>query len=251
MIEINGKVYRNLQEQVEKNQEDIELLKAKVPYPDEFYTKEQSDDRYYTKTNANTKFVSKDNLTDYSINDVIIADSEIQSGSVELRAVSSQDINSNVSLDPTSVIIKVMSGEDSAQIGVSGTDIDLTGNVSVNAIPLKPETYEYSMTFFTGTAGTGPFQYFNVKFITHDIVSIPTTYADVANIIWKYGSADNDASKRSMMAYSWDSNDESYTNAVVWADNASPKKVYYALEGFIRIQCNSIFSTITLGRRTI
>lgn len=26
MIEINGKVYRNLQEQVGKNQEDIELL---------------------------------------------------------------------------------------------------------------------------------------------------------------------------------------------------------------------------------
>lgn len=206
---------------------------------------------YYNKTQADNKFVSKANLTDYSLNDIIVADSEIQSGEVDLRAVSSQDVKSEVSLDPTSVIIKVYSGEDSAQIGVSGTDIDLTGNVSVNNIPLNPETYEYSMTFFTGTAGSGPFQYFNVKFTTHDIVGIPTTYADVANIIWKYGTADNDASKRSMKAYSWSSEDEQYTYAVVWADNASPKKVYYALEGFVRIECNAIFSTITLGRRTI
>lgn len=239
-IEIDGKIYRNIQEQVKKNMDDIEVLKEHVPYEPVFYTKEQTD----------TKFVSKGNLTDYSINDVIIADSEIQSGAVDLRAVSSQDVKSEVSLDPTSVIIKVMSGEDSAQIGVSGTDIDLTGDVSVNNVPLKPETYEYSMTFFTGTSG-GPYQYFNVKFITHDIISIPTTYADVADIIWKYGTADNDASKRSMDAYSWSSEDEQYTYAVVWADNASPKKVYYALEGFVRIECNAIFSTITLGRRTI
>ena len=30
-IEINGKVYRNLQEQVEKNKEDIEVLDQKIP----------------------------------------------------------------------------------------------------------------------------------------------------------------------------------------------------------------------------
>ena len=241
MIEINGTVYRNLQEQVEKNKEDIEVLQEHTPYEPVFYNKDQTD----------AKFVSKDNLTDFSINDIIVADSEIQSGAVDLRAVSSQDVKSEVSLDTTSIILKVMSGDDSAQIGVSGTDIDLTGNVSVNAVTLKPETYEYSLTFFTGTAGTGPFQYFNVKFITHDVISTPTTYADVANIIWTYGTSDNEDTKRSMMAYSWNSEDEQYTNAVVWADNATPKKVYTALEGFVRIECTAIFSTITLTHRTI
>lgn len=46
MIEVNGKQYRNLQEQVLKNQEDIALLKSKVPYPDEFYTKEECDEKF-------------------------------------------------------------------------------------------------------------------------------------------------------------------------------------------------------------
>ena len=46
MIEINGKIYRNLQEQVEKNQEDIADLKTRIPYEDQFYTREQTDARY-------------------------------------------------------------------------------------------------------------------------------------------------------------------------------------------------------------
>lgn len=243
MIEINGKQYRNLQEQVQKNMDDIEVLKEHVPYEPVFYNKDQTD----------AKFVSKDNLTDSSIDDVIVADSEIKSGSVELKAVSSEDedVNSSISMDSTSAVITVNSGEDYAQVEISDTDINLTGSVKVNGVLLKPETYEYSLTFFTGTAGTGPFQYFNVKFITHDVISTPTTYADVANIIWNYGTSDNDTTKKSMKAYSWDSVYESYTNAVVWADNATPKKVYTALEGFVRIECTAIFSTITLGRRTI
>ena len=241
MIEINGKEYRNIQVQVEKNKEDIEVLQEHVPYEPVFYTKEQT----------NTKFVSKDNLTDFSINDIIVADSQIQEGWVDLRAVLDENTKSKISMDPVSAVITVTSGEDYAQLEISDTDISLTGNVSVNAVPLKPQTYEYSLTFFTGTAGTGPFQYFNVKFITHDVINTPETYADVANIIWNYGTSDNDNTKRSMDGYSWSSEDDQYTNAIVWADNATPKKVYYALEGFIRIQCDAIFSTITLTHRTI
>lgn len=46
MIEINGKEYRNIQEQVEKNKEDIEDLRTRIPYEDQFYTREQTDARY-------------------------------------------------------------------------------------------------------------------------------------------------------------------------------------------------------------
>lgn len=46
MIEINGKVYRNLQEQVEKNKEDIEDLQNATV---DAYTKAESDAKFQTK----------------------------------------------------------------------------------------------------------------------------------------------------------------------------------------------------------
>lgn len=61
MIEINGKIYRNIQEQVGENQEDIAELqesKASKTYVDnsisalygDFYTRDQADDRFPTET---------------------------------------------------------------------------------------------------------------------------------------------------------------------------------------------------------
>ena len=47
MIEINGKKYRNIQEQVKENMEDIADIKAAMPYPS---------NEYYTKTEADNKF---------------------------------------------------------------------------------------------------------------------------------------------------------------------------------------------------
>ena len=47
MIEINGKEYRNIQEQVEKNMEDIDDIKKAMPYPS---------NEYYNKTEADNKF---------------------------------------------------------------------------------------------------------------------------------------------------------------------------------------------------
>ena len=88
----------------------------------------------YTKAESDAKFVSKTNLTDYSINDIIVADSEIQSGAVDLRAVSAQDVKSEVSLDPSSAIIKTTSGTNNSTIGVSGTDVDIsTGTLKYNS----------------------------------------------------------------------------------------------------------------------
>lgn len=46
MIEINGKEYRNIQEQVEKNKDDIADLRTRIPYEDQFYTRVESDARY-------------------------------------------------------------------------------------------------------------------------------------------------------------------------------------------------------------
>ena len=96
----------------------------------------------YTKEQANTRFVSKANLTDYSINDIIVADSEIQSGAVDLRAVSSQDVMSEVSLDPSSAIIKVKSGTNNATIGVSGTEVNVNaGILKYNNSEVATKTY--------------------------------------------------------------------------------------------------------------
>lgn len=63
-IEINGKIYRNIQEQVEKNKEDIEDIQdtgATKDYVDNkvsdiygnVYTREQSDARYPTEEHMN------------------------------------------------------------------------------------------------------------------------------------------------------------------------------------------------------
>lgn len=45
-IEIDGKVYRNIQEQVDKNKDDIADLRTRIPYEDQFYTRDESDARY-------------------------------------------------------------------------------------------------------------------------------------------------------------------------------------------------------------
>lgn len=42
-IKIDGKVYRNIQEQVAKNQEDIDDLNHRIPDEPHFYTKEETD----------------------------------------------------------------------------------------------------------------------------------------------------------------------------------------------------------------
>lgn len=135
MIEIKGKIYRNIQEQVAKNQEDIDDLNHRMPIADQFYTKEESDalyqtkeamSNYFTKTQSNDKFLEKDALTDYSIDHIIMGNSEIDNDTVELRAVYSQDVKSEVSLDPNSIIIRTMSGTDVSTLGISATEVDIT-----------------------------------------------------------------------------------------------------------------------------
>ena len=84
------------------------------------------DNTIETKANATNRFVSKANLTDYSINQIIVGNSDIDNDNVDLRAVYSQDVKSEISLDPTSTIIRTMSGTDTSTIGISSTEIDVT-----------------------------------------------------------------------------------------------------------------------------
>ena len=72
-IIINGKTYRNLQEQVQKNMEDIEELQERVDYS--YYTKEESDAKfqtkadmsdYYDKTESDAKFQTKIGMALYA-----------------------------------------------------------------------------------------------------------------------------------------------------------------------------------------
>ena len=152
MLIRDGKEYRNLQQQVAENTDDIAELKQGGVVADA-YTKEEADAKFATKTECNSK-LSRSNLTDYSINDIIVADSEIQSGEVELRAVSSQDVNSEVSLDPTSVIIKTSSGLNNSTIGVSGTEINLTASIAKynsNEIAVKSDLSSKQDTLVSGT----------------------------------------------------------------------------------------------------
>lgn len=63
MIKVGDKVYRNLQEQVSKNKEDIEEISKKIPYPPtEYYNKEETDEKFETKEEAFSG--SYDDLTD-------------------------------------------------------------------------------------------------------------------------------------------------------------------------------------------
>ena len=71
-IEINGKVYRNLQEQVEKNKEDIEVLNQKIPDGKSLFIVklnyrneplESSNDKFYGTL---TFLLNKDQTASYS-----------------------------------------------------------------------------------------------------------------------------------------------------------------------------------------
>lgn len=201
-ITINGKTYRNLQQQVLQNMNDIADLKEHgtgesysagtgINISDENVI--SIDNTVETKANATNRFVSKDNLTDYSINEIIVGNSQVDSDNVDLRAVYSQDVKSEVSLEPTSTIIRTMSGTDTSTIGLSATEIDITtpmlkyGTNEVatkNEIPTDTSDLTNNAGFITiadvpvPTAGTG----IN---ITNGQISVDNTVAMKTDIYTK------------------------------------------------------------------
>ena len=102
------------------------------------------DNTVETKANATNRFVSKANLTDYSISEIIVGNSQIDVDNVDLKAVYSQDVKSEISSDPTSTIIRTMSGTDVSTIGISATEIDLTTSMlkyNSNEVATKNELF--------------------------------------------------------------------------------------------------------------
>lgn len=98
-IKIGKKVYRNIQEQVLKNMEDIEGIKKTIPYPsDEYYNKDESDAKfetiadiesnYYDKTEIDTALATKqDKLTEG--NGIVITEENeitVETGYVALKS---------------------------------------------------------------------------------------------------------------------------------------------------------------------
>ena len=68
MIIVGDKVYRNIQEQVEKNKEDIEDLNHRIPAEPHFYTEEETDELLalkadksitYTKEECDNRFLEE------------------------------------------------------------------------------------------------------------------------------------------------------------------------------------------------
>ena len=130
MIEINGKKYRNIQEQVKENMDDIAEIKAAMPYPsNEYYTKTESDTRYPTR-NGDNEFRGVNQFVE-----TYIGKSHIDDDDVNLRAqVTGSEDYTKVSLDPNSIIIEAVNeDEDEATIGISATEINLNAaRVRVN-----------------------------------------------------------------------------------------------------------------------
>lgn len=62
-IKIGKTVYRNIQEQVEKNKEDIEGIKKTIPYPsDEYYNKDESDAKFETIADIESNYYDKNEI---------------------------------------------------------------------------------------------------------------------------------------------------------------------------------------------
>lgn len=138
MIEINGITYRNIQQQVAKNTDDIDKLKKEGIGGSSYEAGTGIDITNNTISIDNTvvatksdlpnmnNYVSKVNLWDSSINQIVVGNSEIEPNNVDLRALYSQDVKSEISAEPTSTIIRTMSGTDVSTIGISATEIDVT-----------------------------------------------------------------------------------------------------------------------------
>ena len=117
-----AKDYTYSQSQIDDK--DASALATAKTYTDNLIT--AIENTHYTTTEADNKFLAKTALTDYSINHIIAGNSEIDADTVNLNAVYSQDVKSQVSLEPTSGIIRTMSGTDTSTIGISATEIDVT-----------------------------------------------------------------------------------------------------------------------------
>lgn len=119
-VNLKGKIYRNQNEQIVENANDITKLDKRIT------DLEESVEESIGEINENfSNYVSKANLTDHSINEISVGASEIDSDNVDLNAVYSQDVKSQLSLEPNSAVLRTMSGDDVSTIGISATEVNV------------------------------------------------------------------------------------------------------------------------------
>ena len=179
MIVINGKEYRNIQEQVQKNMEDIEELQEQVD--DGYYTKEESDAKfqtkadmsdYYDKTESNTKFQTKADMSNYY--DKTESDAKFQTKiGMELYATQ-QQLNLNIAATEARTDALLANKQDTL---VSGTNIKtVNGNSLVGSGNINIDTN------YTAGYGIG---------IVNDVISIDQNTVATTSLLNGY-IKDND-----------------------------------------------------------
>ena len=138
MITINGKEYRNLQEQVQKNMEDIDELKAGGIGIDA-YTKTEADDKFQTKAGMGLYATQHD--LELSIDAVSTAVEQALGGKQDtlVSAMNIKTINGNSILGSGNIQI----GEGGTTItGGNGINVSQDGTISVDtSVVVTKDTY--------------------------------------------------------------------------------------------------------------
>lgn len=175
MIKINGKEYRNIQEQVAKNQEDIEELKN-TPAVDA-YTKAEADAKFETKEEAFSgdydDLTNKPTILEYESGDGIL----ITSSGDNLRQIS---ISTDVATWEDTYNKTEVDNKDTATLSAAKayTDAQVIAGASV---------YEYVLTFDDTDTDTT----WILKFISTNgtlvNTSVPENYLELVDFIKSYG----------------------------------------------------------------
>ena len=119
-ITINGKTYRNLQEQVKKNQEDIEEIQER--FEDGIYTKEEADAKFQTQSGMSSYVTNRDfeltlDALATGIDQALDAKQDTLVSGTNIKT-----INGNSILGSGNIVI-------SEESSTAGTGIDITNNV--------------------------------------------------------------------------------------------------------------------------
>ena len=193
-IEINGKIYRNLQEQVQKNMDDIEELQERV------------DDGYYTKEESDVKFQTKANMSDYY--DKTESDVKFQTKIGMALYATQQQLNLNIAATEARTDLLLANKQD---ILVSGTNIKtVNGNSLVGSGNINIDTN------YTAGYGIG---------IVNDVISIDQNTVATTNMLNGYiKNNDTDYSATFRGKAVWIKEEGAYT-ATSYGDGAIARSI--------------------------
>lgn len=241
MIKINGKEYRNIQEQVAKNQEDIEELKQSPAV--DAYTKEEADTKFETKEEAFSgdydDLTNKPTILEYESGDGIL----ITSSGDDLRQIS---VSSDVAMKTDLVAYH------------AGTNITFTahtgGGFDINA-SAGASIYEYELQFESDDLS----QEYHMRFISSDgtlvNTSVPESFAELVDFVKSYGiskTIGGSVTNYEMNGYLVDENSIQFCNLRVTSNNGTDTMFYSAGSVVAAITSSDIYtSTITLYKRTV